>query len=109
MNSWEFRDPLFLLMALAAPFAFWAASRSTSALRYSSLNLVDRAPKSWRVRFRKLPALLMAVAVALLAVALAGPRTPDAETKVSREGHRHHDGNGPLRINAGPRPSSKTT
>lgn len=86
MNGWEFRDPLFLLVALAAPFVLWAASRSTSAVRYSSLSLTDRAPRSWRVRLSKLPAVLMAVAVVSLAVALAGPRTPDAETKVSREG-----------------------
>ena len=86
MNGWEFRDPLLLLVALAAPFVFWAASRSTSALRYSSLDLADRAPRSWRVRLSKVPAVLMAIAVASLAVALAGPRTPDAETKVSREG-----------------------
>jgi Ca-activated chloride channel homolog len=86
MNGWEFRDPMFLLVALAAPFVFWAASRSTSAVRYSSLSLADRAPRSWRARLSKLPAALMAIAVASLAVALAGPRTPDAETKVSREG-----------------------
>ena len=65
---------------------FWAASRSTSTVRYSSLSLTDRAPRSWRVRLSKLPAVLMAVAIVSLAVALAGPRTPDAETKVSREG-----------------------
>lgn len=86
MNGWEFRDPLFLLVALAAPFVFWTASRSTSVVRYSSLGLADRAPRSWRVRLSKLPALLMALAVVSLAVALAGPRTPDAETKVSHEG-----------------------
>ena len=86
MTGWEFRDPLFLLIAVAAPFVFWAAARSTSTVRYSSLSLADRAPRSWRVRFSKLPAILMAVAVVSLAVALAGPRTPDAETKVSREG-----------------------
>jgi len=86
MNGWEFRDPLFLLMALGAPPAFWLAARSASALRYSSLRLADGAPRSWRVRFSKLPAVLIAIAIASLAVALAGPRTPDAETKVSREG-----------------------
>lgn len=86
MNGWEFRDPLFLLSAIAAPLVLWAAWRSTSAVRYSSLQIVDRAPRSWRLRLSKLPALLTAVAVASLAVALAGPRTPDAETKVSREG-----------------------
>ncbi len=86
MNGWEFRDPLFLLSAIAAPLVLWAAWRSTSAVRYSSLQIVDRAPRSWRLRLSKLPALLTAVAVVSLAVALAGPRTPDAETKVSREG-----------------------
>ncbi len=86
MSSWEFRDPLFLLVAIAAPFVLWLAWRSTSAVRYSSLRIVDGAPRSWRVRFSKLPAILMGFAVVSLAVALAGPRTPDSETKVSREG-----------------------
>ncbi len=86
MNTWEFRDPLFLLAALAAPFVLWLASRASSVVRYSSLNLVDRGRRTWRARLSRLPALLMALAVASLAVALAGPRTPDAETKVSREG-----------------------
>jgi len=86
MNGWEFRDPLLLLVALAAPLVLWVASRPTSAMRYSSLTIADRAPRSWRVRLSKLPALLMAIAVVSLAVATAGPRTPDAETKVSREG-----------------------
>jgi Ca-activated chloride channel family protein len=86
MISWEFRDPLFLFVAIVAPLVLWLAARSPSAVRYSSLHLVDRARRSWRVRFSKLPAVLMAFAVACLAVALAGPRTPDSETKVSREG-----------------------
>jgi Ca-activated chloride channel family protein len=84
--SWEFRDPTFLLLVLLAPLVFLAARRSVSAVRYSSLDLPERAPRSWRVRLAKLPALLTAAAVASMAVALAGPRTPDADTKVSREG-----------------------
>ncbi len=86
MSGWEFRDPLFLLAALAAPVVLWLAVRSPSAVRYSSLELVDRARRSWRVRLAKLPAILAAIAAALLAVALAGPRSPDSRTKVSREG-----------------------
>jgi len=86
MNGWEFRDPLFLLTAFIAPLLFWLASRTASAVRYSSLSIPDGAPISWRVRLAKLPALLIATAATCLAVALAGPRTPDAETKVSREG-----------------------
>jgi Ca-activated chloride channel homolog len=86
MNGWEFRDPLFLLTALAAPLAFWLASRRASAVRYSSLRIADGAPRSWRVRLSKVPAVFTAIAIVSLAAALAGPRTPDAETKVNREG-----------------------
>lgn len=86
MNGWEFRDPLFLLVAALAPLVFWTASRLAAAVRYSSLTIPDRAPRSWRVRLARLPAALLAIAVASLAVALAGPRTPDAETKVVRRG-----------------------
>ena len=82
----EFRDPLFLLMALVAPLAFVVASRSTSAVRFSSLRTPDRAARTWRVRLSRLPAVLMAIALVSFAVALAGPRTPNAETKVSSEG-----------------------
>jgi len=84
--EWEFRDAWFLLVALAAPLVYWLAARTPAAVGYSSLTLVDRAPRSLRARFAKLPAVLNASTVIVLAVALAGPRTPDAETRVSREG-----------------------
>jgi Ca-activated chloride channel family protein len=84
--DWQFRSPWLLLFALAAPLVFAWASGITSAVRYSSLLLIDQAPRSLRVRLASLPALFMALATIALAVALAGPRTPDSETKVSREG-----------------------
>lgn len=86
MFELTFRTPWLLLFALAAPLVFLWASGVTSALRYSSLRLVDQAPRSFRARLAWLPALLMTFATVLLAIALSGPRTPDAETKVSREG-----------------------
>jgi Ca-activated chloride channel family protein len=86
MNSWDFRDPLFLLVALAAPLVFMVASRSKSVVRYSSLTIAEHAPRPLRVRFSKFPAVLIAGAIVALAIALAGPRTPNTETKVSREG-----------------------
>ncbi len=82
----EFRDPLFLLAALIAPFVFTAAARVPSRVRYSTLAIVDGAPRSLRVRLAKLPAVLFALAAVASAVALAGPRTGDATTKVHREG-----------------------
>jgi Ca-activated chloride channel family protein len=86
MNTWELRDPALILFALLAPLVYWWAARAPAVLGFSSLRLVAGAPISWRARFSKLPALLMAVATILLAVALARPRSPDAETRVFREG-----------------------
>ena len=86
MTAWEFRDPWFLLIAVAAPLVYWLASRSPSVVRYSSLVPLDQAPKSLRSRLANLPAFLFAATSLLLAVAMAGPRTPDAHTKISREG-----------------------
>ncbi len=86
MPDWELRDPLFLLAALLAPLVYWLAARLPGAVTYSSLEIVDRAPRSLRARLSVLPALGLALATALLALALAGPRTGDATTKVSREG-----------------------
>jgi Ca-activated chloride channel family protein len=82
----ELRDPLFLLAALAAPVVYFLAARVTSTLSFSSLAIADTAPRSLRVRLVNLPAWLLAAAALLLAVALAGPRTGDATTTVSREG-----------------------
>ena len=82
----ELRDPWFLTLLLLAPIVVGLARRVPSALRFSSLAVVDRAGPTWRVRLSSLPALLSGLAVACLAVALARPRTPDAQSKVIREG-----------------------
>ena len=81
-----FRDPWLLLLAILAPLVFVAASRVGSAVSFSSLSLLDRGGRTWRVRLAKAPALLMSLTVVFLAVASAGPRTPDAETRIHREG-----------------------
>jgi Ca-activated chloride channel family protein len=84
--EWELRDPLFLLAALLAPLVYVLASRLPSALVYSSLDPVQRAPGSWRTRLARLPAGLLALAALALAVALAAPRTGDATTVIKRQG-----------------------
>jgi Ca-activated chloride channel family protein len=86
MPEWELRDPLFLLVALLAPFVYLLASRLPAAVSYSSLAPLGGAPRSLRARLAPLPALLLALSVVVLAVALAGPRTGDAITRVRREG-----------------------
>jgi Ca-activated chloride channel family protein len=86
LGSLELRDPLFLAVAVLALPVYWLASRLASAVTYSSLGLVDAAPRSLRTRLSTLPAALLAFAVVALAVALAGPRTGDATSQVHREG-----------------------
>lgn len=86
MLDWELRDPLFLLLGLLAPLVFALASRLPATVRYSSLALVDAAPRSWRTRLAPLPAVLLAVATGALAIALAGPRTGESTREVKREG-----------------------
>jgi Ca-activated chloride channel family protein len=86
MSGFEFRDPAFLFLLALAPVLYWLARRSPSAIRFSSHRLVAHAPSSWRVRLLPLPPACLALAGALLAIALAGPRTGDAETRIFREG-----------------------
>lgn len=82
----EFGDPWFLILLILAPLVFWLATRPTSLLGFSSSRLVVRAKRSWRQRLSHLPAFMLAAAFVLLVVAIARPRTPQRETRVSREG-----------------------
>jgi len=86
MFDWELRDPLFLVFGALAPLVYWLAARMPAVLTYSSLAIVDVAPRSQRARLAKLPALLLAAAALVLAVALAGPRTGSATSRINREG-----------------------
>ena len=62
------------------------AARIPASVTYSSLQLVDAGPRSLRARLARLPALLLALATLVLALALAGPRTGDETNKIKREG-----------------------
>ena len=85
-TAWEFRDPWFLLAALVAPVIYILASRLPAVVTYSSLQLMAGGPRSWRLRLANLPALLLALAALILVIALAGPRSGEATSKVKREG-----------------------
>ncbi len=86
LGGLELRDPVFLLVGLLAVPVYLLAARLPSAVTFSSLALVDGAPRSLRTRLSPVPAALLALAVVALAIALAGPRTGDATRKVHREG-----------------------
>ena len=86
MFDWELRDPWFLLLAVLAPLVYWLATRSSSLLGYSSLTLLAHTKRSWRQRLSRLPAVLLALALVVLVTSLARPRTPQRETRVTRDG-----------------------
>ncbi len=85
-SGFEFSDPILLLLALLAPVVFLRANRLPATVTYSSLRLVETKTRSIRARVVWIPAALLALATAALAVALAGPRTGDAVSEVHREG-----------------------
>lgn len=85
-HGFEFSDPLFLLGLLFVPVVFLRANARPAAVRWSSLGLVETRGRSLRARLVWLPAALLALATACLALALAGPRTGDAVSLVKRDG-----------------------
>ena len=86
MSNWEFRDPIFFVLLLLVPLVYWLAIRRNSALCFSSVSLVGQITPSWRMRLSHAPALLLSVAMFLLVVALARPRSPQHESRESRDG-----------------------
>lgn len=85
-RDWEFADPWFFVLLPLVFVVYGLLSRWPSSVAYSSLSLVEHIGKSWKLRFARLPALLACLGFMLLVVALARPRTPERETRISRDG-----------------------
>ncbi len=86
LPAFELREPWFLaLAALAVPLYLWSR-RTGGRIRFSSLALLPKKPRSLRSRLAFLPDALLALAVIAVAVALAGPRVGDRSSRVRREG-----------------------
>lgn len=86
MQTFEFRDPALLWLALLALPVFWWAARKPGSIMFSSLSWLPEGVKGWRVRFSWIPAAMLALASAALAVALAGPRIGDETSRIQRKG-----------------------
>ncbi len=86
LTELEFRQPWFLLAALAALPAYVLAHRASGRLLFSSFRLLPRRSSSWRTRLAWLPSLLLTLAIASTAFALAGPRREKHDRRVEREG-----------------------
>lgn len=85
-SALEFRQPLLLLLVLVSLPVFLWSRRSGGRLIFSSLRLLPPGGRSWRIRLSFLPPLLLGLAAAALAVALAGPRVADRQTRVKKQG-----------------------
>lgn len=82
----EFREPLLLWLSPIAVLAFFIARNSFGSVRFSSLSILPKARHTWRTRLQWMPDFLVAAAVAALVIALAGPRSTDAKSKIRTEG-----------------------
>jgi len=87
--SYIFRDPAVLLLACLLPIMLimmlkWKSHGS--AFVFSSQELVKDLKPTIRIRLRKTPALLRALAIALFIVALARPQSVMEGTKTVSEG-----------------------
>ena len=84
-----FNDPNLLLLLLALPPALllkWRTGEQASPGGFSNLGLLRSFRPTWRIRYRWLPAIIRAAALALLVVALARPQVGQAETELPGQG-----------------------
>ena len=90
MTAWfralEFREPWFLLILFAAIPIYFIAQRASGRVVFSSIATLPVAAQSLRARLAWLPSALFATCVALLVIALAGPRIEDRTRVVHGEG-----------------------
>jgi Ca-activated chloride channel family protein len=75
----------FLLFALLALPVWWWSHRGAGRVVYSSLRALPNGA-TWRTRIAWIPDAMLAGAVVMFAIALAGPRAPDDNARIRREG-----------------------
>jgi Ca-activated chloride channel family protein len=84
--TFELAHPWYLLAALVAIPALLLARRAAGRVVFSSLAALPARSGSWRTALAWVPDALVAAAFLALAVALAGPRTGDQQSRVRSEG-----------------------
>ena len=85
----DFAQPWLLLAALPALAAFWWRRRrpaATATLRHANVELFGPVPRTWRVRAAAAAPWLVLLAMLLMTVALARPRTTHTSATVEGEG-----------------------
>jgi Ca-activated chloride channel family protein len=82
----ELANPWVLLALPLAVLALYWASRGAGRVVFSSLRALPAGGRTWRTAIAWLPDALLALAVASLVIALAGPRAGDKNARIRREG-----------------------
>lgn len=77
---------LLLLVPLIAHYVWRAIKGSTPALQVSSLAAFSKTYRGWRHYFEHIPFVLRTLAIALLIIAIARPRSSDEFSKTDTEG-----------------------
>ncbi|MBT7241981.1 MAG: VWA domain-containing protein [Flavobacteriaceae bacterium] len=84
-SNFEFVNPqlfwLLLLLPLLLLWFFWKRKQQTAVLKISSLKGFDTS-KNWLAKLRPLLFVLRLIALALIIVAMARPRTVDESTRI---------------------------
>lgn len=88
LGGLEARDPWLALFALLCVPVYLLSRGAGGRVLFSSLRILPResAARSWRARLAPLPPLLLSGAAALFGLALCGPRIPDQQSRVRRQG-----------------------
>ena len=84
-----FSDANLLFLLLALPLALllkWRTGEQATPGRFSNLGLLGGFRPTWRIRYRWLPTVIRAAALALLIVALARPQVGQADTVLPGQG-----------------------
>ena len=84
--GFELAHPWALLAALWAVPALWWSRRGAGRVVFSSLRALPHGGRTWRTAIAWLPDALIACAVFVFAVALAGPRKGDDSARIRRDG-----------------------
>jgi Ca-activated chloride channel homolog len=82
----DWAHPWYLLAVLAAVPAVLLALRSAGRVVFSSLAALPVRGSSWRTALVWVPDALVALAIACLGIALAGPRAGEKDSRVHKEG-----------------------
>jgi Ca-activated chloride channel homolog len=82
----ELAHPWLLLVALFAIPALWWSRRAAGRVVFSSLRALPWSGGTWRTALAWVPDAMFALAIVSLAIALAGPRSGDKNSRIRREG-----------------------